>query len=92
LAASARKLRPVRSRITAWWTMRSMVAAVVMGSLNMRSHWENTRFEVMTTRRRLAAFGQQGEQHRHFVPALLDVADVVEDEDIEGVRPVQFLL
>ena len=48
-AASARKLGPVSSRMTQWWISRSMAAAVVMGSLNIRSHWENTRFEVRIT-------------------------------------------
>ena len=52
LAASARKLVPLSSRITQWWMTRSMAAAVVMGSLNILSHWENTRFEVMTMLRR----------------------------------------
>jgi len=52
LAASARKLVPLSSRITQWWMTRSMAAAVVMGSLNIRSHCENTRFEVRITVRR----------------------------------------
>jgi len=46
-AASARKLGPVSSRMTQWWMSRSMAAAVVMGSLKILSHWENTKFEVM---------------------------------------------
>jgi hypothetical protein len=33
--------------MTQWWISRSMAAAVVMGSLKIRSHWENTRLDVM---------------------------------------------
>jgi len=51
-AASARTLLPVISRITEWCTRRSMVAAVVIGSLKIRSHSLNTRLLVMITLRR----------------------------------------
>src|SRR3954470_8565128 len=51
-AWSTRMLGPVISRITQWWTMRSMAAAVVIGSLKIRSHSLNTRLLVMITERR----------------------------------------
>jgi len=47
-ACSTRMLVPVISRITAWWTRRSMAAAVVIGSLKIRSHSLNTRLLVWT--------------------------------------------
>lgn len=34
---------------TAWCTTRSMAAAVVIGSLKILSHFENTRLEVIIT-------------------------------------------
>ena len=34
----------------------------------------------------LVAFGQEGEEHLHFLPVLLDVADVVEDDDLVAVQ------
>ena len=49
LAASARKLLPDSSRITAWCTSRSMAQAVVIGSWKILSHSENTRLEVIAT-------------------------------------------
>ena len=48
-AASARMLGPVNSRSVEWWTMRSMAQAVVIGSLKIRSHSENTRLLVIST-------------------------------------------
>ena len=41
-----------RSRITEWWTTRSIAAAVVIGSWKIWSHLENTRLEVIATQRR----------------------------------------
>ena len=32
------------------------------------------------------AFGQEGEEHLHFLPVLLDVADIVEDDDFVEKR------
>ena len=37
------------------------------------------------------AFGQQGEEHFHFVAGLLDVADVVEDEHFEAIEAAEFV-
>ena len=51
-AASARTLVPVISRITEWCTRRSITAAVVMGSLKIRSHSLKTTLLVMITLRR----------------------------------------
>ena len=53
VAALARKLSmPIRSRMTEWWTTRSIAAIVVMGSLKMRIQSEKTRLVVMMTLRR----------------------------------------
>src|SRR5205823_3639129 len=44
-ASLARKLSMlIRSRMTEWWTTRSMAAIVVIGSLKMRFQSEKTRF------------------------------------------------
>src|SRR5262249_34469110 len=51
-AASFRKLGPVSSRIVAWCTTRSIAHAVVIGSLKIRSHCENTKLLVIKTLRR----------------------------------------
>ena len=51
-ASSSRMLSPFSSRMMEWWTRRSMAAAVVMGSLKMRSHCEKTMLLVMITLRR----------------------------------------
>src|SRR6185436_1030882 len=51
-ACSTRALVPVSSRITEWWTRRSIAAAVVIGSLKIRSHSLNTRLLVIITVRR----------------------------------------
>ena len=40
----------------------------------------------------LVTFGQQGEEHFHFLPALLHVADVVQYEHVEAVELFEFLL
>lgn len=48
-ASSARTLFPTISMITAWCTRRSIAAAVVIGSLKMRSHSLKTRLLVITT-------------------------------------------
>ena len=48
-AASLRMLGPVISMITEWCTSLSMAAAVVIGSLKMRSHSLKTRLLVMMT-------------------------------------------
>src|SRR5207249_3296444 len=38
----------------------------------------------------LVALGQEGEEHLHLLPALLDVADVVQDEALEAIELLQF--
>jgi hypothetical protein len=48
-ASSARTLVPTISRMTAWWTRRSIAAAVVMGSLKIRGQ---------PTRRAASGFGR----------------------------------
>jgi hypothetical protein len=45
-------LVPVISTITEWWTRRSIAAAVVIGSLKIRSHSLKTRLLVIITVRR----------------------------------------
>ena len=47
-----RWLAPSNSRIMEWCTSRSMAAMVVIGSLKIWSHFENTRLLVMSTLRR----------------------------------------
>lgn len=37
-----------------------------------------------------AARSQQGEEHFHFLPALLHVADVVEDQHVVAVEFLEF--
>ena len=37
----------------------------------------------------LVALGHQGEEHLHLVGALLHVADVIEDEQLEGIESLQ---
>ena len=46
-AASIRMLGPVISRMTEWWTRRSIAAAVVIGSLKILSHSLKTRLLVI---------------------------------------------
>jgi len=36
--------------------------------------------------------GQKGEQHLHFLPALLDVSQVIQDDDLEAVQATQLAL
>ena len=38
------------------------------------------------------AFGKQGEKHFHLLSGLLDVANVVEDQDVETVEFAELLL
>jgi regulator of sigma D len=73
-----------------WCTSRSMAAAVVIGSLKIWSHWLKTRLELISRRAALVALGQQREEHFHFLAALLDVADVVEDQHVEAVELLEF--
>lgn len=40
----------------------------------------------------LIAFGQKGEEHLHFFPTLLDIADIVQNDDLELVQLAQFPL
>jgi hypothetical protein len=47
--SSSRKLGRFSSRMTLWWTTRSIAAAVVIGSLKMVSHFENGRLLVIRT-------------------------------------------
>ncbi len=72
--------------MTEWWTTRSMAAIVVIGSLKIRSHSENTRLVVITTLLALVALGQQREQHLHLVAVVLHVADVVQDQAREAIE------
>jgi hypothetical protein len=52
LAFCALTLSPSNSRMVAWCTNRSMAAIVVMGSLKIWSHFENTRLLVIIMLRR----------------------------------------
>ncbi len=40
----------------------------------------------------LIALAEEGEEHLHLVAVLLDVSDVINDDQIEGVEPPQRLL
>ena len=37
----------------------------------------------------LVAFGKEGEEHLHLLAALLDVAEVVQDHDLEAVQALE---
>jgi hypothetical protein len=53
---------------------------VVMGSLKIRSHWLKARLLLKSHALALIAFREEGKQYLHLVTALLEIADVVEDD------------
>ena len=52
----------------------------------MRSHSENTRFEVMPQGPPLVAFSDKREEDLGFLDALEQVAQVVDEQEVEAVQ------
>ena len=63
LSGIASVLGTPSSRMTEWWTTRSIAAAVAMGLAKMRSHSEKTRFDVDAQRYLLGADGKRADDH-----------------------------
>jgi hypothetical protein len=69
-----------------------MAAAVVIGSLKMRSHWLKTRLRLESHAFALIAFREEGKQHLHLLAVLLEIPDVIEADGGIAIKAAQFFL
>ena len=72
--------------MTEWWTTRSMAAAVATGLAKIRSHPEKNRFGGDSQGPSFVSFGEEREERFGLRASLGQVAQVVQEQEVEVVQ------